>query len=96
MGFLQELANNSPQAKQAAKLKALAKAKTDALIRQKKSNGLKQVAQAPQKEDLIQGKTQSAQCQGTFSDRKPRDNKTGLPLDHLRIYANSPHPAQLH
>lgn len=97
---LQQMANNSPQAKQAGQMQALANAKAEPPMRKRKENGIIQLSQAPEKEELIQGKFESVQRQGNDSDSKPRENKTGLPdnlktgieslsglsLDHVKVH----------
>jgi hypothetical protein len=77
---LQEMANNSPkalqmralqnspQAKQAAQLKAMSKANTATPIQQKKESGITQFAQAPEGKELTQGKFESLQLQENESD----------------------------
>jgi hypothetical protein len=106
---LQQLANNSPQTKQVAQLRALANAKALSPIQEKIANGVAQLAQAPEEEELIQGKFETVQLQQNKSDSKPRENKTGLPdnlkagieslsglsLDHVKVHYNSAQPAQL-
>jgi hypothetical protein len=61
---LQEMANNSPQAKQAAQLKTMSKPNTATPIQQKKENGITQPAQAPEEEELLQGKFETVQRHG--------------------------------
>ena len=106
---LQELANNSPQVKQAAQLRALSSAKAPSPIQQEIANGIAQLAQVPEEEELIQGKFETVQLQQSQSDSKPRQNNTGLPdklktgieslsgmsLDHVKVHYNSAQPAQL-
>lgn len=106
---LQQLANNSPQTKQVAQLRVLANAKALSPIQEKIANGVAQLAQAPEEEELIQGKFETVQLQQNKSDSKPRENKTGLPdnlkagieslsglsLDHVKVHYNSAQPAQL-
>lgn len=106
---LQQLANNSHQAKQVAQLQALANAKVSSPIQLRIANGIAQLAQAPDEEELIQGIFETVQRQPNESERKPRENNTGLPdnikagieslsglsLDHVRVHYNSAQPAQL-
>jgi len=106
---LQRLANNSPQVKQAAQLRALSSAKAPSPIQQEISDRIAQLAQVPEEKELIQAKPQTAQRQPNESDIKPRQNNTGLPdklktgieslsgmsLDHVKVHYNSSQPAQL-
>lgn len=106
---MQRLANNSPQVKQAAQLRALSSAKAPSPIQQEISDRIAQLAQVPEEKELIQAKPQTAQRQPNESDIKPRQNNTGLPdklktgieslsgmsLDHVKVHYNSSQPAQL-
>ncbi len=106
---LQALANNSPQAKQTTQLQALADATSPSPIQQKIANGIAQLAQVSEEEELIQAKPQTAQRQPNETDGKPVENKTclpdnlkagieslsGLSLDHVRVHYSSAQPAQL-
>jgi hypothetical protein len=106
---LQQLAKNRPQSRQAAQLQVLANAKVSSSIQQRIGNGIAQRAQAPEQEELVQKKFEFMQRQPNESERKPRENNTGLPenikagieslsgqsLDHVRVHYNSAKPAQL-
>ena len=106
---LQQLAKNRPQSRQAAQLQVLANAKVSSSIQQRIGNGIAQRAQAPEQEELVQKKFEFMQRQPNESERKPRENNTGLPenikagieslsgqsLDHVRVHYNSEKPAQL-
>jgi hypothetical protein len=79
------------------------------LIQQKIANGIAQLVQESEEEELIQAKPQTAQRQPSETDGKPRPNNTGLPdnlksgiealsgmsLDHVKVHYNSAQPAQL-
>ena len=106
---LQQLAKNRPQSRQAAQLQVLANAKVSSSIQQRIGNGIAQRAQAPEQEELVQKKFEFMQRQPNESERKPRENNTGLPenikagieslsgqsLDHVQVHYNSAKPAQL-
>jgi hypothetical protein len=106
---LQQLANNSPQARQASQFQVLADVTSPLPIQQKISNGIAQLAQETEEEELIQAKPQTGQRQPSATDGRPRPNNTGLPdnlksgiealsglsLDHVKVHYNSAQPAQL-
>jgi hypothetical protein len=107
---LQQLADNSTQAKQATLFQALSDATGPLPTQQKIANGIAQRAQEETEDDeLIQAKPQTEQRQPNEPDSKPRPNNTGLPdnlkagiealsgmsLDHVKVHYNSDQPAQL-